>query len=108
MNNLIQGKGSPAERLEWLLQWAKARWPGTRFGVVALTPHNWDNSRLVGPTNKQYRAMATRQGAAWIECCQDWSPSNAGLYGDGLHFTPKGNDRLVQCLRAGAGKLLSP
>lgn len=30
------------------------------------------------------------------------------MYVDGLHFSKKGNERLVQCLRAGAGKLLSP
>lgn len=89
MNNLIQGKGSPAERLEWLLQWAQARWPGTRFGVVALTPNNWDNAHLVGPTNKQFSALAKRQGAAFTECCQVGADDTAAATAAGGEEAPR-------------------
>lgn len=41
-----------------------------QLAVVELTPYNWDNARQLGATNRQYRDLAARQGAAVIECGQ--------------------------------------
>ncbi|PSC69312.1 hypothetical protein C2E20_7167 [Micractinium conductrix] len=76
VNNLIRAEKPPAERLEWLLTWAQAAWPDTKLAVVELTPYNWDNARQLGATNRQYRDLAARQGAAVIECGQKVAPND--------------------------------
>lgn len=70
MNNLIFERHNPTERLEWLLQYLRAKWPATRFAITALTSHNWPNADQVAPTNQQYRALARRQGVPVFECMQ--------------------------------------
>lgn len=106
MNNLLRSETPPAERVEWLVQWTKAAWPGVKVAVMALTPHNWEQAEQVGPTNALLQEAAKRQGAAFIQCGQTWRPADKTLFTDGLHFTAAGNKQLVACLRAGVKPLL--
>lgn len=83
VNNLLRDEAPPAARLEWLVQWAKLAWPGSRVGVVALTPYSngprWQHTELVAPTNAQYQQLVARQGVRFIDC------SKVGAGGQGRH-----------------------
>jgi len=70
VNNVIRGEAAPATHLEWLVEWVHQAWPETRVAISGLLPHNWDNARTVGQANAQLRALAQRQGAAFIQCGQ--------------------------------------
>lgn len=101
-NNLTRGM-RPAERLDWLLRWARAEMPASRVVVLGLLPRTTID---VGPSNAEYEDLCRRRGATFVRCGEDLDPLGP-LYVDGLHVNAGGYARVLRCLGARLKPLLA-
>lgn len=94
-NDLTRG-GAPADRLDWLLGWARSAMPASRLVVLGLLPRTGVDVR---PTNSRYAAVAKRRGADFVDCGRGLDPGGRD-YVDGLHLQPSGYVPVMRCLAA--------
>ena len=71
--------------------------------MLGLLPTTTATAADVAAVNRQYAALAGRQGARYAACGQQLDPRDKKMMSDGLHLTSKGHDVLLACLRTAAG-----
>ena len=85
-----------SSHMEWVVDWAKAKWPASRLAVMALLPTAIGN---VTGTNAAYAGITKRAGALCVDCGAGLKPSDAALYQDGKHLTTAARAIVFKCLR---------
>ena len=66
-----------SSHMEWVVDWAKAKWPSSRLAVMALLPTSIGN---VTGTNVAYAGIAKRAGALFVDCSSGMKLSDSALY----------------------------
>jgi hypothetical protein len=105
INDLKSARKDPAPNLEYIVQWTRATWPTSQIYILALLPNAFEkeNKFNVAANNKKYQAIATRQGVGFLDCGGTISARDKKMMKDGTHPTARGQDKVLGCLKQGAG-----